>query len=828
LENIRKGISSLTNRKIMVVKSKIEHINYALVAKTHTPMYLMHKYWARKPHNVVSEYIRHYSKEGDMVLDPFAGSGVTAIEAIKLGRKAMAVDLDPMAAFITKATAMPVDLKIFEQEFRNIEKKIKEKVYELYKTNCAKCRKEVIIEAVIWEKDKPKEIRYSCKCIKGTQWKNVTDTDLKRLKEIEDKSISYWYPKNELIWNSRVNVRQGEKVYELFTKRNLLALSIILNEIEKVENEKVRDLLKFTFSSALAQASKMIPFMGGFKSGGPSWKIRGFWIPEKRFELNVWDCFEDRYKKIVRGKKESNDLIKNYKEARNFDDLKDNANILIKTSNTLELHKIIPRNSVDYVFTDPPYGDAVPYLELDYMWSSWLKFSPAFEDEIIISDSPVRNKTEEIYDRMLKAAFSQVYKVLKSGKYMTVTFHNTDIKIWNAIISSCIYAGFDLEKILYQVPARPSAKGLLAQYGSAIGDYYIRFKKPERAKQNELEQMNEERYKRIILDSAKKIIADRGEPTPYTFILNGIIIDLKEEGALLMGKSNPDAVMKEFLNKEFVLVDVRDEKGEIIGRKWWFKNPSSVSYIGFVTLADRVETAITDVLRRKVKISFDDVLQEIFIKFPNALTPETQNIKEILQEYATPTKDGNWILKPQVKIRESQHSEIIYYLALLGRKAGLDVWIGQKEQGETYNKQKLLSLITNKDPLWRYLPTMNLDRIRQIDVIWHNEGRVKFEFEVENTTAITEAIVRGSNIPHESVKRLIIIPEEREGLLFRKMKEPLLNENIMKYNWKFIFYKDVKNFFEKNKRSKKVDLSDFEKLFKLPEEARQTQNSLDL
>jgi len=151
----RKGISGLTKRKVMVVKSKIEHINYALVAKTHTSMYLMHKYWARKPHNVVSEYIQHYSKEGDIVLDPFAGSGVTAIEAIKLGRRAIAIDLDPMATFITKETAIPVDLKTFEQTFRGIEKKIKEKIYRLYRTNCAKCKKEVIAEATILEKNKP-------------------------------------------------------------------------------------------------------------------------------------------------------------------------------------------------------------------------------------------------------------------------------------------------------------------------------------------------------------------------------------------------------------------------------------------------------------------------------------------------------------------------------------------------------------------------------------------------------------------------------------------------------------------------------------------------
>jgi DNA modification methylase len=64
--------------------NKIQVINYALVAKAHTPMYLMHKWWARKPHNVISEYISHYTKAGEIVLDPFVGSGVTAIEAIKL------------------------------------------------------------------------------------------------------------------------------------------------------------------------------------------------------------------------------------------------------------------------------------------------------------------------------------------------------------------------------------------------------------------------------------------------------------------------------------------------------------------------------------------------------------------------------------------------------------------------------------------------------------------------------------------------------------------------------------------------------------------------
>src|SRR3989338_5625491 len=257
----------------------------------------------------------------------------------------------------------------------------------------------------------------------------------------------------------------------------------MLGKEKKFMSYSQKEILKFTFSSAVAQASKLVFVIRkrGRQTGKyektkevGSWATRGYWVPDEYFEINAWNCFEERFKKITRGKEESNNLIKEYKEAKTFSDLNDGSNILVKTFNTLELDKIIPANSIDYVFTDPPYVDAVPYLELDYMWSSWLKFSPAFEDEIII-----RNKTTEVYERMLKVAFAQLYKVLKPGKYMTVTFHNTDIKVWNAIISSCIYAGFDLEKIIYQSPARPSAKGLLAQYGSAVGDYYMRFLKPE-------------------------------------------------------------------------------------------------------------------------------------------------------------------------------------------------------------------------------------------------------------------------------------------------------------------------------------------------------------
>lgn len=815
-----------------MVKSKIEHINYATVAKPHTHMYLMHKYWARKPYNVVSEYIENYTKEGDIVLDPFCGSGPTPIEAIKARRKGIGIDLNPISTFVTRMTAITLDIDQIKKTFEEIKNSCKQEINDLYKTKCKKCGKDASVICTHWDNSTPIKIYFYCYNCKKKLDKKPDDEDLRLIKKVEKMEVPYWYPTQRLAYNGE-DFKEGthdpniDSVDKLFTKRNLIALSIIFNNISKIKEEKIKQAFLFAFTSMSHLASKMTP-VRPTRPMSSFWAMHRYWIPPIFMESNVWHLFDSAVygiQGIIEGKTDSNNQIKYYKEAKRFEDLNDGANIFLKTHNALELTQIIPKDSVDYVFTDPPYGGAVQYFELSTLWASWLKLDLNYKDEVTINKQ--QNKDFDYYHKMLTAAFKQVYDVLKKGKYMTVTFHSTDIKVWTSIIKAVVLAGFDLEKIVYQPPARPSAKGLLQPYGSAVGDYYIRFKKPEAERKLTEGQVSEERYERVVVEAAKRILAERGEPTIYQYILNGIIVELKQEGVLLSGKKNPDEVMKEHLKDEFALVNVKDEKGKTIGKKWWFKDPKSIPYLELVPLADRVETAIVDVLHSKVKVSFDDILQEIFIKFPNALTPDTQDIKDILKEYAGTTPDGKWVLKPIVKVRESEHSEIIYCLALLGKKAGFDVWIGQREQGEIYNKQKLSSLVTNKSPVWRFIPTMNIDRVKQIDVIWHDEGRVRYEFEVENTTAITEAIVRGSNIPHDNIKRLIIIPEEREDLLFRKMKEPMLNESIIKNNWKFLFYGDVKRFLDKNSKSKKIDLDNFDKSFKLPKEARQIQNSLN-
>ncbi len=72
-----------------------------------TAIYNMHTYWSKKPHTAIAEYIRHYTKPGDLVLDPMCGSGGTALAALMEGRKAVAIDVSPAATFITKNYCTP-------------------------------------------------------------------------------------------------------------------------------------------------------------------------------------------------------------------------------------------------------------------------------------------------------------------------------------------------------------------------------------------------------------------------------------------------------------------------------------------------------------------------------------------------------------------------------------------------------------------------------------------------------------------------------------------------------------------------------------------------
>ncbi len=67
-----------------------------IVGATHPPEYAIHKYWSRKPHNVLRPPDRDYLHAGSVFVDPFCGSGVALVEALRCGANAFGSDLNPV------------------------------------------------------------------------------------------------------------------------------------------------------------------------------------------------------------------------------------------------------------------------------------------------------------------------------------------------------------------------------------------------------------------------------------------------------------------------------------------------------------------------------------------------------------------------------------------------------------------------------------------------------------------------------------------------------------------------------------------------------------
>lgn len=97
-------------------------------------------------------------------------------------------------------------------------------------------------------------------------------------------------------------------------------------------------------------------------------------------------------------------------------------------------------NFVNYIFTDPPYGGNLMYSELNFLWEAWLKVSTNNKPEAI--ENKVQGKGLREYQQLIEKCFAKCYRILKPGRWMTVVFHNSKNRVWNAIQEAIMRAGF--------------------------------------------------------------------------------------------------------------------------------------------------------------------------------------------------------------------------------------------------------------------------------------------------------------------------------------------------------------------------------------------------
>lgn len=790
-------------------------------------MYNWHKFWGRKTWNVVSEFIDTYCPKDGIVMDPFSGSGVSALEALKLGRRVIAVDLNPVATEILRLTIQPVDLVKLNEAYQRIAQNVKKTINNLYLAECRKCKEEIPVECAVWKRDEKKnltlkELRYKCSNCDEVVEKggNPTAKNLKFIKEVVDefRKSKLWYPKNPLYYSDGtafVKKEHYDSLDEMFTPRNLYALAILMNNIEKEKDKTLRDFLKIAFTSMVHLCSTMVPALSPAETNHQTafssvWTQHSYWFAREFMEQNVWKKFESSmigHQGLMKAKIESNKFFKDVKITHSLDAfLSDSSDICIITGSCLDVLDKMPARSIDYIFTDPPYDASIQYGELSYLWAAWLRKDKGYVERIS-SEEIVRNERQhkdfDVYHTLLKRSFDGMYKVLKLNKYLTLTFHNPTFKVRNATIRAGTHAGFDFEKIHHQPTAQKSGKSLLQPFGSAMGDFYLRFHKPVSAR-TRLEapnEIDEQRFEKIVVDTTVQLLAERAEPTPYTIIINYIDPVLAKSGYFSSLQTGLDVktVLKSHLGKEFALIEERI--GGAKGQLWWFKDPKVVYRLKEIPLSERVEQTVLRVLQKKGKVTFTDAWESVSIEFPNSLTSDSTGIKEALEQYARQVAGGFWLLKPQIHQRVSQHNEIIGVLAETGDSLGYKIWVGEKEQSETAGgvlggTNKLKSYV-NAD-LSKLDGIKDVDTVEMIDLLWVKGKEVVSVFEIESTTTMSSGLVRGSNLPRE-VPKYLVIPEEREDQLKRKMKSPMFADHFILDNWKILFFDTVRTNYKKLK-----------------------------
>jgi hypothetical protein len=104
----------------------------------------------------------------------------------------------------------------------------------------------------------------------------------------------------------------------------------------------------------------------------------------------------------------------------------------------------LPDNSVDYVFTDPPFGGFIPYAEINQINEAWLGTMTDRSEEVIVS--PAQGKTVSDYAALMKGVFAEVGRVMKRRALATVVFHSSKADVWGALADAFGSAGLSVAR----------------------------------------------------------------------------------------------------------------------------------------------------------------------------------------------------------------------------------------------------------------------------------------------------------------------------------------------------------------------------------------------
>src|SRR6185437_4336618 len=358
-----------------------------------TPIYNAHSYHTKVPYQGIAPYIEHYTAPGDVVLDPFCGSGMTGVAAILAGRDAILNDLSPAAVHIARNYVTPCDSGVFEAAFDQLAADLAKYQLELYGTECSKCSGRARIEYSIltdvfacascpaqlsvwehgrdstgklvgdltcracgaqherrslrWLRSEPCVVSSVCldACAGARTERPASAADLNRWESAANLDIPGWVPETPFgpeweMWRQGHADRGIHTVRDFFTHRNLRALAAIHDWIDRYPEPRIAAALLFAFTGCVNRASKRYQW----NQKRPTNVLSGtLYVSSLFYEFNVFRLFERKVRAARR-------LFQLTAHAR--------GHAAVGQGSAVDLRSV-PDSSIDYVFTDPPFGSNI-------------------------------------------------------------------------------------------------------------------------------------------------------------------------------------------------------------------------------------------------------------------------------------------------------------------------------------------------------------------------------------------------------------------------------------------------------------------------------------
>lgn len=528
-----------------------------------------HPYFTKQSWDIVQNYIKNYSRPGDTVLDPFGGSGVTVMESLILNRKAINVDLNPFSIFLTEAKLVPVNTGELQKTF--------ERIYEEF------------------AKLEPK-----------------TESEIKAALKKYPRPQKLPLPKNT----------NANTVDELFTDKQTVQLGLFKHLVMQVQNYNIRKTLLLLFSS-LIHYHNLTSFWGPHGNTGAS----AMWmythrIAAKPCDLDFHKLLKDRFKSVLKAKEETETII-------TVDTIR-NAQVIQGTATDLSF---IPDESIDYIYTDPPYAKNIAYLDLSVMWNAWLDLEVSEQErQLEIIEGGELDKSKDEYKQLLAKSIKEMFRVLKYDRWFSIVFAHQDPQYWDLILNTAENCGFQYVKMVPQENCKSNFHKRKNPFTVFSGQWIITFRKVRNPKTLMKVNLGADLLE-LVMQTIEGTIAKFNGAT-IDQIVHNLILRGKELGFLdMLAKEYSD--IRPFLQQNFGYDMERNV----------YTIPESRGFKSHIDVNLRIKYFLESYLTRCKQAKFSDIVSEIMPLLKNGSTPEKQTIRGVLEDIAERVGKDSWRLK---------------------------------------------------------------------------------------------------------------------------------------------------------------------------------------